>query len=78
MMRVLIIIALSLLPLAARAQQIGGGGGSSTIGNGTQGDYSGTIQATHFTSGTSAGVSCAAGSVSLVTFTITNGIVTHC
>jgi hypothetical protein len=52
--------------------------GVATIGNGTQGDYSGTIQATHFTSGTSAGVSCAAGSVSLVTITITNGIVTHC
>lgn len=55
----------------------GGIGGGAMI---VQSDESvqGSLAATSFTVGSTAGVSCAAGSVSLTTLTITNGIVTHC
>ncbi len=56
----------------------GGGAGILAIGSGAAGDYTGTVKATHFTSGTSAGVSCSAGTVNLTTEVVTNGIVTHC
>ncbi len=52
------------------------GAGVIAIGNGTAGDFSGTIRATNFTSGSTAGVTCSG--VPSVSFASTNGIVTHC
>lgn len=46
------------------------------VGNGTAGDFSGTIRATHFTSASTAGVSCSGTPTS--SFASVNGIVTHC
>ncbi len=50
--------------------------GVVAIGSGATGDFSGTIQATNFTSGSTAGVTCSG--VPSVSFASTNGIVTHC
>jgi hypothetical protein len=45
---------------------------------GTSLSLTGAMSALSYTANSVAGVSCAAASVSLTTFTVTNGIVTHC
>jgi hypothetical protein len=46
--------------------------------NGFLVDGSGDLTAASYNAGAKAGVSCRAGTVSLTTIVITNGIVTHC
>jgi hypothetical protein len=45
---------------------------------GTTANLSGAMTAASYTAGSTAGVSCAANTVSLTTLVVTNGIVTHC
>lgn len=54
-----------------------GGAATFLFGNGTQGDFSGTVKATNFNSGGTPGVDCAAG-INAVTGRAVKGIITAC